>query len=350
VVLLLLAMVWAVVLVPGFLRRRAERGSVGSVDAFQRQLRVLRRAAPGREVPDEEPLELAAGEHEVAALGHVASRWPSGLRIGPRGLPVVSSRPVVGRPSLRLVGPPLASDPDGRAGAPSSGHRAGEGPMPIASKPRRARHAAAQPILVAPGRLAGREGRARSGPSRIAGPVGVHASADEPLAADAPPVGGPARLAAYARRGAPRPRQYAALRADPFFAPRAVRRRRRVAAALGASSLGFVLIGAAASAVGVLVLGLLLVAATVGYGVLLVGARRAAEARVAGCRSGSGHVEPDEEDPEERGQSGRAAGRGAGFAGGGGAGLFDRRGAGLVGEEEAPELVPAPEARSAGWP
>ncbi|MHB8439821.1 MAG: hypothetical protein ACYDD4_11770 [Acidimicrobiales bacterium] len=46
VILVILAMVWLAVLGPGLLRRRAERRSTYSVDAFHRQLHVLGRAAP----------------------------------------------------------------------------------------------------------------------------------------------------------------------------------------------------------------------------------------------------------------------------------------------------------------
>jgi hypothetical protein len=46
VVLLILALVWAAVLGPGILRRRAERRSADSIGAFRRQLRVLERTGP----------------------------------------------------------------------------------------------------------------------------------------------------------------------------------------------------------------------------------------------------------------------------------------------------------------
>jgi len=46
VVLLILAMVWAVVLGPSLLRRRAERKSTDSIGAFHRQLRILERTGP----------------------------------------------------------------------------------------------------------------------------------------------------------------------------------------------------------------------------------------------------------------------------------------------------------------
>jgi hypothetical protein len=46
VVLLILAIVWAAVLGPSLLRRRAERRSTDSIGAFHRHLRVLERAGP----------------------------------------------------------------------------------------------------------------------------------------------------------------------------------------------------------------------------------------------------------------------------------------------------------------
>lgn len=45
-VLLILAMVWAVVLGPSLLRRRAERRADDSIGAFHRQLRILQRTGP----------------------------------------------------------------------------------------------------------------------------------------------------------------------------------------------------------------------------------------------------------------------------------------------------------------
>ena len=46
VVLLILAVVWAAVLLPGVVRRRMERGSGDSIGDFHRQLRVLQRTGP----------------------------------------------------------------------------------------------------------------------------------------------------------------------------------------------------------------------------------------------------------------------------------------------------------------
>ena len=47
VVLLVLAVVWAVFLIPQLLRVRAERGPADSIGAFRSQLSVLERTAPG---------------------------------------------------------------------------------------------------------------------------------------------------------------------------------------------------------------------------------------------------------------------------------------------------------------
>jgi hypothetical protein len=47
VVLLILAVVWAVFLVPQVLRRRAEKTPADSIGAFRNQLNVLERATPG---------------------------------------------------------------------------------------------------------------------------------------------------------------------------------------------------------------------------------------------------------------------------------------------------------------
>jgi hypothetical protein len=47
VVLLILAILWAAVLVPPALRARAESSPVDSIGSFRRQLRILQRVAPG---------------------------------------------------------------------------------------------------------------------------------------------------------------------------------------------------------------------------------------------------------------------------------------------------------------
>jgi hypothetical protein len=51
VVLLILVVVWAVVLVPGLLRRRLERRSGDSIGDFHRQLRILQRTGPAPLAP-----------------------------------------------------------------------------------------------------------------------------------------------------------------------------------------------------------------------------------------------------------------------------------------------------------
>ena len=76
VVLLILVVVWAVVLVPGLLRRRLEARSDDSIGDFHRQLRVLQRTGP--------------------TLVHGAAQWRSTQHAGPapRGRPgaIVSKR------------------------------------------------------------------------------------------------------------------------------------------------------------------------------------------------------------------------------------------------------------------
>jgi hypothetical protein len=76
VVLLILVMVWAVVLGPSLLRRRAERRADNSIGDFHRQLRILQRAAPS--VVD--PAHRLQGEPGPVGL----FRAP-GARSGPPG-------------------------------------------------------------------------------------------------------------------------------------------------------------------------------------------------------------------------------------------------------------------------
>jgi hypothetical protein len=72
VVLLILGVVWAVVLGPSLLRRRAERHSADSIGAFHRQLRVLEHTGPSlvdpanRMVTAQRPVTSApaAGPHQ----------------------------------------------------------------------------------------------------------------------------------------------------------------------------------------------------------------------------------------------------------------------------------------------
>ncbi len=78
-VLLILAIVWAAVLGPSLIRRRAER-STDSIGAFHRQLRVLERAGPvtvdpayrlGTSYPSRSPFRLA-GANAPGELAHRA--------------------------------------------------------------------------------------------------------------------------------------------------------------------------------------------------------------------------------------------------------------------------------------
>ncbi|MDA8269641.1 MAG: hypothetical protein M0Z63_07730 [Actinomycetota bacterium] len=95
-ILMLLLMVWAVVLVPGALRRRAESHATDSIHAFHRQLGVLQRA--GR--------TLGPPAHRIRAP------FPS-LAASANGAPG-------GRPSLLLVRPgDFQGRPAGAAGRPA---------------------------------------------------------------------------------------------------------------------------------------------------------------------------------------------------------------------------------------
>ncbi len=94
-ILMLLLMVWAVVLVPGALRRRAESHATDSIHAFHRQLGVLQRA----------------GRTLVPPAHRVRAPFPS-LAAPASGVPG-------GRPSLLLVRPgDLQSRPAGAPGRP----------------------------------------------------------------------------------------------------------------------------------------------------------------------------------------------------------------------------------------
>jgi hypothetical protein len=89
VVLLILAIVWAVVLGPSLLRRTAERRSGDSIGAFHRQLRVLERTGPvtvtpahrlATSYPSRSPFRLA-GAHAGATVVATERRSPSGRHL-----------------------------------------------------------------------------------------------------------------------------------------------------------------------------------------------------------------------------------------------------------------------------
>ena len=92
VVFLILAVVWAVVLAPGLIRRKRERRSSGdSVGEFHHHLRVLQRTGPtlvrpayrlGTALPDG---AHATGGHRP--MGHVAARGPGLVLVRPDGVP-----------------------------------------------------------------------------------------------------------------------------------------------------------------------------------------------------------------------------------------------------------------------
>ncbi|HUI02576.1 MAG TPA: hypothetical protein VLZ77_03465 [Acidimicrobiales bacterium] len=91
VVFLILAVVWAVVLAPGLIRRKREHRSSGdSVGEFHHHLRVLQRTGPtlvrpayrlGTALPEASP---ATGARR--GMGHVASRGPGLVLVRPDGV------------------------------------------------------------------------------------------------------------------------------------------------------------------------------------------------------------------------------------------------------------------------
>jgi len=80
VVLLILVVVWAAVLGPGFLRRMLERRSSDSIGEFHHRLRVLQRTAPATAVSDE-----AAGPELVRRLRFDDVGDPIGYSAPPAG-------------------------------------------------------------------------------------------------------------------------------------------------------------------------------------------------------------------------------------------------------------------------
>jgi len=122
VVLLILVVLWAAVLGPGFVRRMLERRSGDSIGTFHRNLRVLQRATPGSTRP---PGRLA-GPGMTVPLGALGSPVPlvtaaGSTDPGDDGDPPVGWRlpgPATRRPELVLMRPgPVTAAPSGSPGA-----------------------------------------------------------------------------------------------------------------------------------------------------------------------------------------------------------------------------------------
>jgi hypothetical protein len=100
VLLLILAVVWAVVLGPGLIRRRLERGRSGdSIGAFHAQLRVLERAGPVLVAPAYRLHNLSGSVDAAEVPPTVRSRQPQASFSGDSGLTLLrpdapTTRPV----------------------------------------------------------------------------------------------------------------------------------------------------------------------------------------------------------------------------------------------------------------
>lgn len=98
-VLLILAIVWAVVLVPPWLRARSESRPGDSISSFRRQLSVLERTTPGsvahpNAVRRPAPVPMAAPAPMVAPVRHLSHRAP---RRRPAPAPVRRHHPMTAR-------------------------------------------------------------------------------------------------------------------------------------------------------------------------------------------------------------------------------------------------------------
>lgn len=108
VVLLILAVVWAAVLVPGVVRRRLERGSGDSIGDFHRQLRVLQRNVPVSIDPAFR-LEAPSQSPWISRPGAVVSNRHGLILVRPDATPkqpagwneaITAGHPVRARPEL----------------------------------------------------------------------------------------------------------------------------------------------------------------------------------------------------------------------------------------------------------
>jgi hypothetical protein len=93
--LILIAALWAVVLLPGFIRRRSERHAVGSIDHFHHQLHLLERTGP----------KLVTPAYRLESADPATALAP-----GASGFPAVTSMP--GRANLVLLKPVSGDGPE----------------------------------------------------------------------------------------------------------------------------------------------------------------------------------------------------------------------------------------------
>lgn len=96
--LILIALLWAIVLAPGFFKRRSERQSVGSIDHFHHQLHLLERTGPKLVAP---AYRLQSAEPATA------------MPVGASGYPAITSSPR--RANLVLLKPVAEGDAAGVA-------------------------------------------------------------------------------------------------------------------------------------------------------------------------------------------------------------------------------------------
>ncbi len=110
----IIAVAWVVILIPGFLRRRSAGDATGSISHFHQQLRVLEHSAPK---------PIVAPAYRLRAEGDDGPVADAGGTIGPPTLTVVGARDLP-RPALAFLADPLdvpASPAFGPADEPGTG-------------------------------------------------------------------------------------------------------------------------------------------------------------------------------------------------------------------------------------
>ena len=76
VLVVIIAVAWLVILIPGFLRRRSASGETDSISHFHQQLRILEHSAPMPIVPPPTAFGGADGERLECARPRIAGPHP----------------------------------------------------------------------------------------------------------------------------------------------------------------------------------------------------------------------------------------------------------------------------------
>jgi len=124
ILVIIIAVAWLVILVPGFLRRRSTSGETDSISHFHQQLRILEHSAPRPIVAP--AYRLRAPEGDQAATTWRSTEPPTLTVVGARDLP---------KPALAFLGDDRVAL-DGQSARPASPATVTRRPQVLASEDR----------------------------------------------------------------------------------------------------------------------------------------------------------------------------------------------------------------------